>query len=130
MTDEASTIDAPVEKSVQVFLGGPPRSKRIDLIAPFSLDGKIYDHVMVKRMRTGEVADFLASLSDQIDVRAVRFPMFEDADGKLLPEAVLDLLDDDDSLALEVAAADFLPRRFRAVNSASTPPSGDGSPAA
>ncbi|MCW2318310.1 hypothetical protein M2322_003877, partial [Rhodoblastus acidophilus] len=43
----------------------------------------------------------------------VHCPIYRDADGALIPDAVMDALDDDDAFELEKKVADFLPRRFR-----------------
>ena len=41
---------------------------------------------------------------------------FRDDAGAVIPEIVLNSLDDDDSLALDEAARDFIPKRFRPKN--------------
>lgn len=45
----------------------------------------------------------------------VRLPLFRDERGEPIPDEVMDALDDDDRLALDEAAANFLPRRFRGL---------------
>ncbi len=59
------------------------------------------------------------------EMRLFRLPMFFDADGNRIVDAVLDALDDDDTMTLSEVAADFLPRRFRVNDGDTTPATGD-----
>ncbi len=52
----------------------------------------------------------------------VRLPLFRDEHGEPVPDAVMDALDDDDRLALDEAAENFLPRRFRGLAAQDTGP--------
>ena len=102
------------------------RDKRIVLEWPFELGGVTYDHLVVRRMTTGQVAEFLEEVGESGTIKARRFPMFYTDDGLPVPVEALDGMDDDDSLALSKVALDFLPRRFRGdLEAAATPPTGD-----
>lgn len=91
---------------------GRPRSRVIPLEWPVDFDGRCWREIVVRRMTTIEVAGLMERMRAQPE-REFRFPMFDDPSGQPVPDAVLDQLDDDDSYALNRAATDFLPRRFR-----------------
>lgn len=110
------------------FIGDRPRAASIALEWPLTFAGRLYDKLTVRRLTAGEVAAFTERLAktvkDDPDA-SVTFPMFADADGADLPDGLLDALDADDRDALDKAALDFLPKRFRgAPASASGPEAG------
>ncbi len=107
------------------FLGDRPL-KRVALAWPIEFDGKPYREIALARLTAREVSDFARKLAEAKADEAVTFPIFRDPDGGPLPEGLLGALDDDDRLALDEAARDFLPRRFRgAETSASAPAAGE-----
>lgn len=114
MTDELN-LEAPAKKPARI-MSDRPRAKTVDLQWPVEFDGREYKSITLVRMTAGEVAAFQEEieklLNSNPDAR-VRFPLFRDDRGETIPDDVMDALDDDDRFALEEAAADFLPRRFR-----------------
>jgi hypothetical protein len=116
MTDAPNAeTDAPAPvapAAPPAFVGGKPRLRTIALDWPVEYDGKVYSRIHLQRLTAKEVADWVESIKDKQDVR---FPLYRDDDGNQIPDVVLDGMDDDDLTALNEAAADFLPRRFRGV---------------
>lgn len=108
-THEMETVaDATVK-----HIGPRLRSKTITLEWPVEYGGKTYSDVVVRRMTTAEVSNFVDLLeANNGSTKIFRFPMFYHPDGARVPDELIDQLDDDDSAALVEAAADFLPRRF------------------
>lgn len=103
------------------FIDPLKRLKVFPLAYPVAYAGKEYDVVVVRRLTVGEVESFLdrlRQLREGDPNAALRWPMCVDRSGEPLPEAVLDGLDDDDASLIEKAIADFLPRRFRASQTA------------
>lgn len=108
------------------FLDARPRFRVVTLEWPLSFGGKEYRDVHVVRLTAAEVSAFQEGLKALPADAEVRWPIYRDAEGAPIPDAVLDGLDDDDSLELDKAVRDFLPRRFRAAPAiASAPPSGE-----
>jgi hypothetical protein len=107
------------------IVGGPPRSMPIALTWPVACDGKTYDTVVVRRLSTREVADFITAVSED---PGARLPLFCDVDGHEIPKAVFEAMDRDDTDALNEAAEDFLPRVLRQTADAPTPQTGEPSP--
>lgn len=105
MTDEA-TASAP---ATLAFAGDRPRVKTMNLDWPVSYAGKTYATISIKRLTAADVAAFIEKLGGG----KFRFPIFVDDEGALVPDAVMDGLDDDDAMVLDKASLDFLPRRFR-----------------
>ena len=98
------------------FLPGRERVKRVDLEWPLVHEGREYREIFVKRLNAGEVAELMREIDAMREADPqgrVRWPIFVDADGALIPDAVMDGMDDDDKLAIDAVATDFLPRRFR-----------------
>lgn len=95
------------------YIGDKPRSKIVTLENPITYDGREYRAITIVRLNAKEVEDMLAAINRG---EAARFPIFRDDAGAVIPEIVLDSLDDDDSLALDEAARDFIPKRFRPKN--------------
>ena len=90
---------------------------------PIDYDGRVYTEVHLVRLTAKDVADWIERLDAD---GAGKFPIFRDAAGALIPDAVLDGLDADDREEVDKAAMDFLPRRFRgATASASAPADGE-----
>ena len=101
---------------VAVFDAADKRFKTVSLQWPFSYEGKHYDSIVIRRLTQGAVAAFVARINaeKQANTEAeVRFPIYADTDGNSLSDAVMACLDDDDALAVDEAARDFLPRRFQ-----------------
>lgn len=123
MTEEVKA-KAPAKKPARI-IADRPRVKVIDLQWPIEFDGREYRAIAITRLTAGEVAQFQAEieelLKDHPDTK-VRFPLFRDESGAVIPDEVMDALDDDDRFALDEAAADFLPRRYRAVAELDTGP--------
>jgi hypothetical protein len=112
MTDQAESAAPETPK----FINGATRAKSIPLVAPLAYAGKEYRTITLVRLTAGEVARFLKEIetASKDDPNAsIRFPIFRDDAGSPVPDIVLDALDDDDKFALDEAATDFLPRRFR-----------------
>ncbi len=108
------------------FANAAGRIRAVPLDWPVDYDGRTYAEIHIKRLSAAEVAAFVDGLKDG---EKFRWPIFVDADGAAVPPAVLDHLDDDDSLRLDEVARDFLPRRFRGTESNDSPPSDGGTTA-
>ena len=80
---------------------------------PVEWNGRTYESVTLRRLTVAEVAAFVESLKDLPEGAKIRWPIFCDENGAPMPPEVMDALDADDSDALDKAALDFLPRRFR-----------------
>ncbi len=114
MTEKTDTPAAPAaeDKPVVIAFADPSkRAKTVDLAFPVTVNGKTMDKIVIRRMTQAEIAAFIEQNAGKEGV--TRFPLFYDADGNKIPDEVHSALDDDDALALEQAASDFLPRRFR-----------------
>lgn len=110
------------------FIGKHERSRVVTLEWPLEYDGREYRKIHIVRLTASEVAKFqeeIIALLERDKNARIRFPLYRDADGGLIPDEVMDALDDDDKVVLEEAAMTFLPRRYRDAMSASTQPSGD-----
>lgn len=110
------------------FVGGKPRSETVPLDWPIEVDGRLIDSIVVCRMTAGEIAAYIEQVETAADRAAamrIRFPMFRAIGGALLPDAVIDALDDDDGERVQEVALRFLPRRFRVASTAPMPGSGD-----
>ena len=113
------TEETPLHLEKQArFLSDRPRRQTINLEWPVSFDGRDYRNITLIRLTAGDVSRFQEEierlLSSNSDSK-VRLPLFRDENGEPIPDAVMDALDDDDRLALDEAAAGFLPRRFRGL---------------
>jgi hypothetical protein len=86
---------------------------------PVTVDGQVVDHVVIRRMTTKEVVDFVERLQQDGDNGPVRFPMVD------LPDDVLDALDDDDAAAINEAVVSFLPLRLRVLVGGTPPRPGE-----
>jgi hypothetical protein len=114
---------APAAPETPKFVGGASRFKSIPLAWPLVYGGVLYDHIILQRLTAKEVADWVEDIKEKDEVR---FPIYRDDAGTSIPDAVLDALDDDDRLALDEAAKDFLPRRFRDVEGDGSGPAAGG----
>lgn len=126
MSDKDST---PAEKAKEAarIVADRPRAKTINLEWPIAFDGKEYRKITLARLTAADVAKFqteLESLLASNPDASLRFPLFRDEAGELIPNEVLDALDDDDRYELDRAALDFLPRRFRALAESDSAPAG------
>jgi hypothetical protein len=92
------------------FIGGPARSRVVPLEWPLEYDGREYSSVTIVKLNAKEVKEVLAAINRG---ESSKIPIFRDADGGVIPDGVLDALDDDDSFALDEAAGEFIPRRFK-----------------
>lgn len=117
--DKQDETKAPEPIGKGVFANGAARMKAVPLAYPLDFGGRAWTHVHLARLTAGEVAAFMS------DAGAARLPLWRDEAGEPVPEGLLLALDDDDQFALEQAAIDFLPQRFRgALKSASDPANG------
>jgi hypothetical protein len=107
MTDEA--------KPLPKFVGGAARLRSVPLSYPVEYDGAVYNEIVLARLTAAEVAAFQDAAAKLPDGASPEWPIYRNADGKPLPEAVLAALDDDDKFELDKALRDFLPRRFQAA---------------
>jgi hypothetical protein len=105
-----------------VHLNERDRFRTVPLQWPVKVGDAELHSVVIRRLTTREVADFIESLATHKG--NIRFPIFCDERGVLIPNEVWDQLDDDDVAALEEASADFLPRRLRQALDASVPSPG------
>ncbi|ACB96731.1 phage tail assembly protein [Beijerinckia indica] len=113
MAEENETI-----ASAPRFIGGKTRVKTIRLEYPLEYNGREYREISIARLTVKDVEEFIESLK----TRDVRLPIYRDEAGDLIPEEVLDALDDDDLVTLEAAARDFLPRRFQGLSESGSDP--------
>ena len=97
------------------FVTDKPRSTVVALDWPVEVGGKTYKEVVVARLTAAEVAAFQEAASKLPEGASPEWPIYRDADGQPLPDAVLAALDDDDKFELDKALRDFLPRRFQAA---------------
>jgi len=110
------------QKPTPQFVGDKARAKTISLEWPVEYGGLTYTEIHLARLTTSEVAAFQASLAKLAPDAIVHCPIYRDADGAPIPDAVMDALDDDDAFELEKKVADFLPRRFRGAPAGASDP--------
>ncbi len=110
------------ETSTSRFVGDRPRIKCVPLEWPVEFGGRTYDALALARLTAGEVAAFQRSIAALPPDAPVSFPVYRLPDGGPLPDGILDALDADDRDALDKAALDFLPRRFRGAEASASPP--------
>lgn len=112
MSDEQE-VTAPPKA---VFLKEMDRHRTVDLQWPFTLNGKRFEQVVVKRMTQAEVAGFIEAVKiarEAGEKADISFPIFYDTEGFLLSDEIMNAMDADDSDMLDEVAGDFLPRRFK-----------------
>lgn len=130
MSGEPETETAAAPAEVPRFAGGKARWQKVPLEWPVDYGGRTYDAVFVHRMTADEVNGYIERVNAAAGreaAMAVRFPMYRDAAGEMIPDPVIGALDDDDSERVHEVAQGFLPRRFRAAPD-SAPTSGSGAP--
>ena len=94
---------------------GRARSKTITLEWPIDIEGRgTVSAVIVQRLTVGEIADWQSGLKDKPDDARVRLPMIRYEDGTIIPDEIIDRMDDDDKDRIDEESEPFLPRRFRA----------------
>lgn len=121
----ATTASAGPAAAPARFIGQASRSTAITLEWPVECDGVEYRDVVIKRMTTQEVADFVEGIASQAESARLRFPVYFHPNGHRVPDQVLDALDDDDMQKLNEVAEAFLPRRFQtALAGVSSSPNG------
>lgn len=86
------------------------RSKFITLEWPVEFDGKVYHQIRVHRVTGKEMRDFMEKL--RTSDGAVMPPMID------CPLDVWEGMDADDQLAIDEAAAEFMPRRLMLLQQA------------
>ncbi len=98
MTTEKETPQASF-----VGVAGRSRSLRVELDWPIEFDGKIYDHIIIKRATIGEWRRYFEAMAE-----GARLPMpcFSE------PLEVIDSLDTDDDDKIQMVLDDFFPKRF------------------
>ncbi len=124
MTDEP--------KAAPKFLGARERFRAVPLEDPLEYDGKTYSAIVVRRLTARDVADFEEFLQARLKTEPnarIRWPLYVDANGALIPDAVMDGLDADDKFELDKVAASFLPRQYRDAPATGTPQENGGSTA-
>ncbi len=99
------------------FASTADRSRVMKLKWPIVHQERDINEVVLARLTAREVADFQEKLANLPEGARFVWPMFRELDGSPVGSEILDALDDDDRLALDKAALDFLPQRFRAVMS-------------
>lgn len=97
------------------FVDPSGRSRAFKLKWPVNIGGRVYSEICLARLTVAEVAQFIEAVSSADKRGAIAWPVYRDADGAPLPQAVLNALDDDDGYAIEEGLRDFLPRRLRAL---------------
>jgi hypothetical protein len=108
------------------FVGAKARTMRIDFEWPIEFNGRVEDHVNLRRLTAGEVAEWMKEISSQVQSGlSLAWPVLRDDDDLPIPAGLTDALDADDFDAVNKAVLDFLPRRFRgALTNASARPTG------
>jgi hypothetical protein len=97
------------------FVDPSGRSRAFTLKYPVVVDGRTYSEIHLARLTVAEVAQFLETVSNADKRSAIAWPVYVDADGAPIPQAVLNALDDDDGFAIEQGLGDFLPLRLAAL---------------
>ncbi len=104
MTETSKTLTVTYDRADE-------RSKVVPLKWPFTVNGTRYENVTVRRITVAEIDAWVRGLAAGGTVR--RPAMFD------LSDEIMGLVDAEDGEAIDVAANDFLPRRYR-MTSAST----------
>lgn len=103
-----------------VFLNAAARRRCVKLQWPLEYEGKIFDEVILRRLSSEEVAEWIASDGKN------GLPIYVDADGAPIPRAIIDALDDDDMFEVDKVVRDFFPLRFLgSQDDASAPGAGE-----
>lgn len=88
-------------------------SESVKLDYPIEFDGVVFEAITVRTPNVAVLREFARAMRDAPDGVDLRLPMFGDT-----PIAVLDALHPDDDDRLTEVAGRFLPRRFRADETA------------
>lgn len=111
MTDEAISTEQPAAEpapppTAKVIYSGE-HEKLVPLEWPIEFDGKVYDQIRVHRVSGKQVRDYLEALrTSQTDILP---PMID------CPIEVWNALDADDQETVDLAAAEFTPKRLKAI---------------
>ncbi len=103
--------------------------KAVPLAYPVTFAGRDWTEIHLRRLSVAQIAavfaNHTANLALNPDAR-LDLPIFIDEEGNDLPDGLLDELDPDDTEAVNEAASNFMPRRFKAPTdpSPSTPETG------
>lgn len=122
--EEAQATPKPIRWLVQ-----RKREDSFELAWPFEADGKEYRSLTVRRLTADEVGKFIERL--RATEGTLRFPIWRDERGDLLPDDIWAAMDDDDIATAERMQLDFLPARFTSAveteppNTTSDRPTGD-----
>lgn len=117
---------APQAEELPRYVGGKPRSHRVELQWPIEFRGRTYAAITLRRPNAIEVGRFferLLELAASDPRQVLHFPIFVDDDGEPIPAKVIDFLDGDDEEAVMQHTEDFLPARFRRFREARRPAS-------
>lgn len=112
------------------YVSDKPRHATITLDWPIEFEGTTYTEIGLRRLTAGEVAAFMDAARAKVEADPdanPRAPIFVDANGEPIPDALFDALDDDDGFKLDEAAQGFLPRRFQGAPRVSDSTPTDGS---
>ena len=109
---DAPPVTAESTKPAVRWLTDKKRVESYALAYPFELDGVEYRTITIKRLTGAEVAAFMEKMRDAPQGTSLRYPLFF-VERVEISDAAWAALDDDDRLALEAIASDFLPARFR-----------------
>lgn len=114
MTDEATTAEQPAAEPAPAPIAkaiyGREHEKLVPLEWPVEYDGMTYTEIRVHRVTGKEMRDFMEELRSGDG--AVMPPMID------CPQDVWDALDDDDQMAVDEAAAEFMPKRLKILQKA------------
>ncbi len=102
------------DASTARYLTPKLRVKTVPLEWPFAIGTTEYRNIIVKRLTTKEIDDFVASIRDAPDDTRTRFPIFRNEQDEIVSDEVWDAIDDDDKVTLNRVGLDFLPARFKA----------------
>jgi hypothetical protein len=92
------------------FVGNRPRSERVELLDHVEFRGKVYTALIVRRLSTSQVAKWLEDVEAQVP--DANLGNVVDDDGEVVPQQVLDAIDDDDDFRVSEVLNRFLPERL------------------
>lgn len=98
------------------------RAGTVTLKWPFTLDGRRYERIHLKRLTAGEVSAFQETVAKAANDSEITFPIYRDDDGDLISQDVLNALDDDDNMEIVRVTRNFLPRRYQGVLASDSDP--------
>lgn len=103
-----------------VFKARADRERRVPVPGDVEVDGKPVPYVVVRRITTGELIDYLDALRALPDGEVIRFPIYFLPWGEAIDDDVWNGLDPDLTDELTALSRDFLPSRFLPARSDST----------